>query len=119
MTSGAPLKRRLEQGVKLTKDEIENIAETAAKKAMHDLLLTLGIDVHDPLKAQRDFAILREVGDLVRDPEFRKDIEHTRRWRLTLESLQTKGALALVAAFVSGAAAMIWVGFKVIATGKP
>lgn len=40
---------------------IENIADRAASKAVRDTLMLIGIDVSDPIAAQKQFAILREL----------------------------------------------------------
>jgi hypothetical protein len=37
---------------------------------VRETLLAIGLDVADPLKAQRDFVVMREVGALAMDPEF-------------------------------------------------
>lgn len=98
----------------LSNTEIIEVAEHAAERAVTRTLLTLGIDVNDPLNAQRDFAIMREVGELARDPEFRKDIEHTRKWRKTLEAIQTKGFLTAVGLIVTAIFAVALAGLKSI-----
>lgn len=92
--------------------ELKAIAEQAAKEAVRSTLLTLGIDVDDPIAAQEDFAVLREVGKLVRDPEFRKDIESTRAWRLALADMKSHGIKAAIGIVVTGTLAALWIGFK-------
>ena len=96
----------------LDEADIAAIAERAADRAVRGMLTTLGIDVDDPLAAQKDFAILREVGDLVRDPEFRKDIEHMRSWRLAMNEVKVNGIRAAVGILVTGALGALWIGFK-------
>lgn len=92
----------------LTDREIIEVAEQAAVEAVKTTLKMIGINVDNPIEAQRDFTVMREVGKLVMDPEFRADIEHTRRWRKTLESMQTKGFLTITALLVTGVAAILW-----------
>lgn len=96
-------------GPSLSKPEVEQIASEAVRKT----LLAIGIDVNDPIEAQRDFAIMREISALARDPEFRKDVEHMRRWRTAMDGAAKKGFLTLVAIAVTGLAAIVWTGFKV------
>lgn len=93
-----------------TADDIEQ----AAERAVRATLLTIGIDVSNPLQAQRDFAVMREVGRLAMDAEFRKDLEHTRRWRLSMEAAQSKGFLTIVGLVVTGTATAFFVGLQVI-----
>lgn len=92
--------------------EMRIIAEAAAKAAVEETLLTLGIDARDPIQAQKDFMILREVGKLVMDSEFRKDMEHLRTWRLAVKEVKTKGLVTLVGILVTGAVALMVAGLK-------
>lgn len=92
--------------------EIQTIAEAAAKAAVEETLLSLGIDTRDPIQAQRDFMVLREVGRLVMDSEFRKDMEHLRNWRLAVKEVKTKGLITLVGILVTGAVALLVAGLK-------
>lgn len=94
-----------------------SVAETAAEKAVIKTLIAIGINPSDPIKAQADFAIMREVGDYARDPEFRKDWEHTRKWRLAIENVTSKGIGAAIVVLISGFAGAVWLGVKV-ALGK-
>lgn len=96
----------------LSNAELRAIAEQAANAAVRSTLLTLGIDVDDPIAAQEDFAVLREVGKLVRDAEFRKDIEHTRAWRLALQEFKVHGIKAAIGILVAGTLGALWLGFK-------
>jgi hypothetical protein len=40
---------------------IEAIADRAAEKAVRDTLMLIGIDIKDPIAAQKQFAVLREL----------------------------------------------------------
>ncbi len=95
-----------------TSAELQIIASQAADRAVRNTLLTLGIDVDDPIKAQEDFAVLREVGKLVRDPEFRKDLEAVRLWRLAQRELTTHGIKVALGVIVVGALGALWLGFQ-------
>ena len=96
---------------------VKRVAEDAAEKAVRDVLTQLGIDPHNPLSSQQDFAALREVRALVGNPEFQADLMHLRKWRLSVESVQSKGLLTVVGIIVSGATAALWLGFRSIVTG--
>ena len=93
-----------------TQDDIERVAD----RAVRTTLLTIGIDVANPLQAQRDFAVMREIGRLAMDAEFRKDLEHTRRWRLAMEAAQSKGFLTVVGLIVTGTATAFFVGLQAL-----
>ena len=96
----------------LTPVEVKAIAEAAGRAIVRETLLAIGIDVDDPIAAQRDFAVMRSVGKLAMDPEFRKDIEHARKWRKALEQVETKGLLTAVAVIVAGALGLVWAAVK-------
>jgi hypothetical protein len=116
----------------LSEAQVADIAERAADRATRQILLTLGVDVDNPLDAQRDFAVMREVGRLAMDAEFRKDLEHardwrrameepdgisadlahTRRWRKIVEASSSKGVLTGVGILVTGAISMIVIGVQ-------
>jgi hypothetical protein len=68
----------------LTAAEVEAIADRVADRSTRETLRALGVDVDNPLQAQRDFAVMRDVGRMAMDAEFRKDLEHARKWRLAL-----------------------------------
>lgn len=95
---------------------IEEIAERAAKKAVHQILITLGVDVENPLEAQRDFHTLRDLTKLAGDPEFQKDLQHIRAWRIRTEAATTKGALAFLTALIGGACTALWIGIQQLIT---
>jgi shikimate kinase len=44
--------------------------------------------------------------------EFRRDLEHLRRWRKSVEQAQTMTFKAVVTAIVSGLIGAAWLGFK-------
>jgi hypothetical protein len=91
---------------------METIAEQAAEKAVTKTLIAIGIDAADPLKAQRDFALWREMGELAMSAEFRKDIEHTRKWRRAIESIEARGTLTVIGLIAAGVVAALWVGVQ-------
>jgi len=116
----------------LTRGEVALIAEEAADKAVAKTLLTFGIDADNPIRAQSDFAVLREVGRLAMNAEFRKDLEHARKWRLEMEAedgaarvladakrrmlaaeqIRAKSLLTLVGIVVAAAAGALWLGLQ-------
>jgi hypothetical protein len=93
-------------------NEVKLIAEAAASSAVTETLMKLGIDTSNPIKAQREFAVMRELRDLVDDEEFQADLAHLRKWRKAVESAQTTTFLAVIGLLVSGGAAALWIGLK-------
>lgn len=91
---------------------MHTIAEAAAKAAVEETLLSIGINVKDPIQAQKDFMVLREVGKLVMDSEFRKDMEHLRSWRLSIKEAKAKGVLAIIGIVITGSIGLLVAGFE-------
>lgn len=77
----------------LSQREVEEIASRAARQAVEETFIRLGIDPTDPIEAQRD-------------------MQHLREWRLAVAAIKSKGMLALLGILVSGLAAAVWLGFR-------
>lgn len=63
------------------------------RQTVEETLLSLGIEVDDPIKVQRDF-------------------QHLREWRETTEALKSNGLMTLLGIVVVGLAGFLWIGFK-------
>jgi hypothetical protein len=82
----------------------DRVAERAAKKAVHDTLLALGIDVSDPIEAQKQFAMLRRLAD----PRTMKNLD----W---LESLHTASERVADTSWKTIIRLLIGAGFGLVA----
>lgn len=69
----------------LTETEIEAIVE----RTVHKTLLTLGLDVDEPMQIQRDF-------------------QHLRTWRTSIETVRRHGLIAAVGIVVVGFMGLVW-----------
>ena len=69
------------------------------EETVKQTLVTLGLDVRDPIKLQKDFA-------------------HLRDWRESSEKIKSKGIVTLVGVIVTGAGGLAWVlltdAFKIL-----
>lgn len=92
--------------------ELEMIAAAAAKKAVDETFIKLGIDTSDPIKAQRDFAILSEARKLLDDEDFRADLTHLRKWRLAMDKAQSQTLIVMITLIITGIVTAFWLGFK-------
>ena len=92
--------------------ELQLIAETAARSAVNETFTKLGIDISNPIQAQREFAVISELRHLIDDKEFQADLAHLRKWRTAVESAQKTTFLAIVGVLATGALAAFWLGFK-------
>jgi hypothetical protein len=95
-----------------TQHEIEIIAEKAAINAVKTTLRSIGIDVEDPIEAQKEFFLMREVSRMAADAEFRKDLEHVRAWRMSMDEIKSKGILVAFTIVITGILTAIWMGIK-------
>ena len=91
---------------------IEETARATAKEACKELMTTLGIDVRHPHESQKDLIALRELRLLHQDPGLQADLLHLRKWRITMENVQSKGVLAIVGFLTLGILSLIWLGIK-------
>ena len=93
-------------------NEVKLIAEAAALSAVNETLMKLGIDTSNPILAQREFAVMRELRSMVDDEEFQADLAHLRKWRKAVESAQATTFFAMVGLLATGGAAAFWLGLK-------
>lgn len=75
----------------------EDVAEEAAARATERTLKMLGLDAANPLDSQADMA-------------------YVRKQRLASEKISAGVRWAIISAFLSGAAATLWVGLKAALT---
>lgn len=94
--------------------DVEAIAEKAAQRAVKETFLHIGIDLNNPLDAQREFYLMREIGRLAEDENFRKDLQHIRSWRLRTETAARGGMLFVITAILGGFMTTIWAGVQVL-----
>lgn len=95
-----------------TKALIRDVAQQTATETVEKTLISLGIDHDRPIEVQRDMAALREVRDLIDDPEFQKDMLHIRKWRRAMDGVTSKGLLTISGMIMAGIVAAIWMGVK-------
>ncbi len=91
---------------------VERTAQKTADMAVQQTLTSLGIDHNNPIEVQRDMASLRELRSIMDDPEFQADMLHIRKWRRSMEKVESKGLMTLVGLVTAGVCAALWVGFK-------
>lgn len=79
-----------------TQDEVRCIATEAAREAITQVFLKLGIDTEDPgevIKFQQDISELREMVRSYRD-------------------VRSKGTIAVILTLIAGVLGLVWMGFK-------
>lgn len=96
----------------MTAEQVNAVARTAAREAVVEVLMLIGIDTRDPIKAQQTSAVVREMVDAFQTEEFQKDMIHLRTWRVNMEQATNKGILAIVGLLVTGIGSMVVMGFK-------
>jgi hypothetical protein len=73
--------------------EMEKLAKMAAKEAVSETFLTLGLDISDPISVQNQFATLRNL-------------------HYSMRQARNVIIAGVLGAIVSGGAYAFWVGFK-------
>lgn len=84
----------------MTQHEVEQIADAAARRAVHELLATLGIDV-------TDVDALRQM---------QADMLFLRAWRESAEAVKRKALLTAIGVVVTGALGWVFaaVGWRTV-----
>jgi hypothetical protein len=77
----------------MSNEELEKIARQAARHAVKETLLSLGIDMENPLEMQEDFAWLR-------------------RYRQMAEKVGNRMIATVIVILTGGFIAAMWTGFK-------
>jgi hypothetical protein len=98
---------------------LKDVAEAAAERAVKKCFVAMGLDPSDPIKAQEDFGIMRYVGDKIRDPDFKEDLNFLRRTRVRSEGVIGKALATAIGLSVLGAAHAMWEGLKTLAAAMP
>lgn len=70
----------LEQDAQI-RQSVEHVAERAASRAVRETLLTFGIDVNDPIKAQEQFAALRQLST----PRTIENLDFLDKWHVAAD----------------------------------
>ncbi|MDQ2083186.1 hypothetical protein RA307_23720 [Xanthobacteraceae bacterium Astr-EGSB] len=105
--------------IDLSHDEMKAIAKAAAKEAVQEVLIVIGVNVSDPqaiVETQRDFVVIHELARLALDSDFRKDLEFVREWRLSTQSLRKTSVRVAVGLIVTAALGALWLGLQQLMT---
>lgn len=89
---------------------LKDVAESAADQAVKKWLTMIGLDTNDPISAQRDFALLRDMSGWARDEERTKDRAWVRRMRGHGEGIVGKAIVTAVGVAVLGACHALYAG---------
>jgi hypothetical protein len=98
------------------KAELDEVVARAAKSAVRETLMAIGVDTGNPILAQETFATLRTIARTFTDPEFQADLSHTRMWRKTVNTLRQHAATILLGTALTAAIAWMATGMKVSIT---
>lgn len=101
-----------ESPVAMNEPLMKQIAHEAAKEAITELFLKLGIDISNPIEVQKDMQSLRAMTHRINDPEVTNDMAYLRELRLTSESIKSKTLLTFVGILVAGLVSTVVVGIK-------
>lgn len=93
---------------------LKNLAEESAEKAVNKLFVAMGLDPKDPIGSQEDFALMRYMGDKMRDAEYKEDMNWVRRSRKRSEGIVGKILATALGLAVLGGAHAMWTGVQTI-----
>lgn len=80
----------------MTADDVKAISQTAAREAVREMLLAMGVDASDPA------AMI----------EMQKDFQSLRQWRKSVQDVQRYSIITAVGILISGVAGMIYMHFR-------
>ena len=80
----------------MTEDEIRDVARTAAREAVHEMMIGLGADVSNPA------AII----------EMQKDFQSLREWRQSMQAVRRHGLITAVGVIVVGVLGLIYMSLS-------
>lgn len=72
---------------------VDEAAKQAARQAVRETLLTLGIDSENPLETQKDF-------------------QHLRGWRTATDTMKRQGILTATGVIVAGGLGILWYSIR-------
>lgn len=98
---------------KLIEQIAEDAAEKAAKMAVRETLLSIGMDTADTIRTQDHMRAVREIADMLDDTEFKADLAHLRRWRKSMDEISNVGIKTAVGIVITGFFGMIVFAVKV------
>jgi hypothetical protein len=94
------------------RESVEHIADRAARKAVEDTLLLIGVDVRNPVTAQEQFASLRRMATLVENEEHAADMAFVRRVRLARDAVVDSSWRTTAKVLITFALGLLAVGSK-------
>lgn len=98
----------------MTNEELQIVVREAVSgavgTAVKETLISLGIDVKDPIKTQEQMVAVRDIAKMLDDEEFKKDLAHVRKWRQSVEKVSDVTLRTAIGFLITG-----FFGFMVFA----
>lgn len=83
--------------------------DSIAQRAIEGVFTRLGVDINDPLSAQKDFALLRAMR---MDENLKADLDFAHRLRVAGEKVTDTSVRTVVRVLVTGALGLLLLGTK-------
>lgn len=83
-------------------EELQIVVREAVSTAVKETLMSLGIDVKDPIKTQEQMAAVRDIAKMLDDEEFKKDLAHVRKWRQSVDKVSDVTIRTAVGVLITG-----------------
>lgn len=101
-----------EMGLTVAATTLEAMAHSAAKQAVHETLIMMGVDTSNPIAAQKVFGALNDLVQRFSDKETLADLTHLRNWRVGMENVKGKSIMTIVGIITIGAMGVFLAGLK-------
>jgi hypothetical protein len=96
----------------MNEHDLQVIADNAAKKAVEGMLTTLGLDVSEPIVAQKQFAALRRIADMFDDEDYKMDMSFLRSLRSNVGKVTDTGLRTVARTIIVFVLGIILLGTK-------
>ena len=87
----------------IIREAVSTAVNEAVSTAVKETLLNIGLDADDKLRTQAHMIAIREVADMMHNPEYQADLAHLRKWRRSVEQVSTVGIKTAVGVIITGA----------------
>lgn len=112
----AQVRRIIAEVLDARKHELDEIVSRAAKSAVRETLMAIGVDTGNPIEAQATFATLRQIARTFGEPDFQADLNHLRVWRRAVSGLRQHALTVTLSILLTAAIAWMASGLKLSIT---
>lgn len=94
------------------RESVQHIASRAAKEAVEQFAIHLGIDAANPLQSQADFQALRALAKLLKEEGIAEDLAFIRRLRIASDTIKDTTWRTMIRVLVTAALGLFAIGTR-------